>query len=134
MNKGIFKSISLVVRYDSYHIGGLYQGESILLPLTSVHGTPCSPMFPMVDINIRLALLHLQGYLSFCKRKRWNQITQLVPGAHFLVARDVLARMWVYNRINIFIYCLFFVFVCLVVGSRNPMRIPDKSTNKTQNE
>ena len=91
---------------------------------------PCSPMFPMVDINIRLAL----GYLSFCKRKRWNQITQLVPGAHFLVARDVLARMWVYNRINIFIYCLFFVFVCLVVGSRNPMRIPDKSTNKTQNE
>ena len=93
-------------------ISGLYQGESILLPLTSVHGTPCSPMFPMVDINIRLALLHLQGYLSFCKRKRWNQITQLVPGAHFLVARDVLARMWVYNRINIFIYCLFFC-ICL---------------------
>ena len=115
-------------------ISGLYQGESILLPLTSVHGTPCSPVVPMVDINIRLALPHLQGYLSFCKRKRWNQITQLVPGAHFLVARDVLARMWVYNRINIFIYCLFFVFVCLVVGSRNPMRIPDKSTNKTQNE
>ena len=95
-----------------------------------------SPMFPMVDINIRLALPHLQGYLSFCKRKRWNQITQLVPGAHFLVARDVLARMWVYNRINIFIYCLFFVFVCLVVGSRNPMRIPDKSItkHKTNNE
>ena len=93
-------------------ISGLYQGESILLPLTSVHGTPCSPMFPMVDINIRLALPHLQGYLSFCKRKRWNQITQLVPGAHFLVARDVLARMWVYNRINIFIYCLFlYLFV-----------------------
>ena len=91
-------------------ISGLYQGESILLPLTSVHGTPCS-MFPMVDINIRLALPHLQGYLSFCKRKRWNQITQLVPGAHFLVARDVLARMWVYNRINIFIYCLFFLYL-----------------------
>ena len=35
-----------------------------------------------------------------------------------------------YNRINIFIYYLFFVFVRLVVGSRNPMRIPDKSTNK----
>ena len=35
-----------------------------------------------------------------------------------------------YNRINIFIYFLFFVFVRLVVGSRNPMRIPDKSTNK----
>ena len=100
-----------MVRYDSYHIGGLYQGESILLPLTSVLYT-MFPMFPMVDINIRLALLHLQGYLSFCKRKRWNQITQLVPGAHFLVARDVLARMWVYNRINIFIYCLFlYLFV-----------------------
>ena len=134
MNKGIFKSISLVVRYDSYHIG-VVRGESILLPLTSFLVPLCStmfPMFPMVDINIRLAL----GYLSFCKRKRWNQITQLVPGAHFLVARDVLARMWVYNRINIFIYCLFFVFVCLVVGSRNPMRIPDKSTtkHKTNNE
>ena len=25
-------------------ISGLYQGESILLPLTSVHGTPCSPV------------------------------------------------------------------------------------------
>ena len=114
-------------------ISGLYQGEYII---TSHFGTQYTmfPMFPMVDINIRLALPHLQGYLSFCKRKRWNQITQLVPGAHFLVARDVLARMWVYNRINIFIYCLFFVFVCLVVGSRNPMRIPDKSTNKTQNE
>ena len=36
-----------------------------------------------------------QGYLSFCKRKRWNQITQLVPGAHFLVARDVLAHVGV---------------------------------------
>ena len=110
MNKGIFKSISLVVRYDSYHIG-VYQGEYII---TSHFGTRYTmfPMFPMVDINIRLALPHLQGYLSFCKRKRWNQITQLVPGAHFLVARDVLARMWVYNRINIFIYCLFlYLFV-----------------------
>ena len=106
-----------MVRYDSYHIG--VDEVSILLPLTSFLVPLCStmfPMFPMVDINIRLAL----GYLSFCKRKRWNQITQLVPGAHFLVARDVLARMWVYNRINIFIYCLFFVFVCLVVGSAIP--------------
>ena len=122
-----------MVRYDSYHIGGCTKVRVYyyLSPRFTVHHVP---MFPMVDINIRLALLHLQGYLSFCKRKRWNQITQLVPGAHFLVARDVLARMWVYNRINIFIYCLFFVFVCLVVGSRNPMRIPDKSTNKTQNE
>ena len=75
-------------------ISGLYQGESILLPLTSVLYT-MFPMFPMVDINIRLALLHLQGYLSFCKRKRWNQITQLMPGAHFLVARDVLAHVGV---------------------------------------
>ena len=121
MNKGIFKSISLVVRYDSYHIGGGYQGESILLPLTS----SCSTLFHHVPHVPHGGYqyppcLHLQGYLSFCKRKRWNQITQLVPGAHFLVARDVLARMWVYNRINIFIYCLFFVFVCLVVGSRNP--------------
>ena len=123
-----------MVRYDSYHIGGLYQGERYTITSHLVSRYTMFPMFPMVDINIRLALLHLQGYLSFCKRKRWNQITQLVPGAHFLVARDVLARMWVYNRINIFIYCLFFVFVCLVVGSRNPMRIPDKSTNKTQNE
>ena len=76
-------------------ISGLYQGESILLPLTSVHRYTMFPMFPMVDINIRLALPHLQGYLSFCKRKRWNQITQLVPGAHFLVARDVLAHVGV---------------------------------------
>ena len=93
-------------------ISGLYQGEvSILLPLTSVHSTPCSPCSPWW---ISISALHCapQGYLSFCKRKRWNQITQLVPGAHFLVARDVLARMWVYNRINIFIYCLFlYLFV-----------------------
>ena len=122
-----------MVRYDSYHIGAGLRWEYIITSHLVTRHT-MFPMFPMVDINIRLALLHLQGYLSFCKRKRWNQITQLVPGAHFLVARDVLARMWVYNRINIFIYCLFFVFVCLVVGSRNPMRIPDKSTNKTQNE
>ena len=112
MNKGIFKNISLVVRYDSYHIGGCTKVREYII--TSHFGTQYTmfPMFPMVDINIRLALLHLQGYLSFCKRKRWNQITQLVPGAHFLVARDVLARMWVYNRINIFIYCLFlYLFV-----------------------
>ena len=75
-------------------ISGLYQGEYII---TSHFGTQYTmfPMFPMVDINIRLALPHLQGYLSFCKRKRWNQITQLVPGAHFLVARDVLAHVGV---------------------------------------
>ena len=88
-------------------ISGWYEVRVYYYP----HLVPCSilfPMFPMVDINVRLAL----GYLSFCKRKRWNQITQLVPGAHFLVARDVLARMWVYNRINIFIYCLFlYLFV-----------------------
>ena len=41
-------------------ISGLYQGESILLPLTSVHQFTMFPMFPMVDINIRLALLHLR--------------------------------------------------------------------------
>ena len=50
-----------------------------------------------------------------------------------LVARFAVARVG-YNRINIFIYFLFFVIVCLAVGSRNPMRIPDKLTNKTQNE
>ena len=83
-----------MVRYDSYHIGGCTKVRDILLPHLGSRYT-MFPMFPMVDINIRLALLHLQGYLSFCKRKRWNQITQLVPGAHFLVARDVLARMWV---------------------------------------
>ena len=115
-------------------ISGLYQGEEYyyLSPRFSVHHVP---MFPMVDINIRLALLHLQGYLSFCKRKRWNQITQLVPGAHFLVARDVLARMWVYNRINIFIYCLFFcicLFSCRVPQSYEDTR--QININKTQNE
>ena len=114
-------------------ISGLYQGEYII---TSHFGTQYTmfPMFPMVDINIRLALPHLQGYLSFCKRKRWNQITQLVPGAHFLVARDVLARMWVYNRINIFIYCLFFcicLFSCRVPQSYEDIR---QINNKTQNE
>ena len=93
-------------------ISGLYQGEYTITSHLGSDRFTMFPMFPMVDINIRLALLHLQGYLSFCKRKRWNQITQLVPGAHFLVARDVLARMWVYNRINIFIYCLFlYLFV-----------------------
>ena len=118
MNKGIFKSISLVVRYDSYHIGGCTKVRYII---TSHFGTRYTmfPMFPMVDINIRLALPHLQGYLSFCKRKRWNQITQLVPGAHFLVARDVLARMWVYNRINIFYLLFVFVFVLFSCRSRN---------------
>lgn len=30
---------------------------------------------------------HLQGYLSFSKRKRLNQVTVLIPGAHFDVAR-----------------------------------------------
>ena len=132
MNKGIFKKYK--DRYDSYHIGG---GAKVgvyyyLPPRFTVH--TMSPMFPMVDINIRLAFAAPQGYLSFCKRKRWNQITQLVPGAHFLVARDVLARMWVYNRINIFIYFVF-VFVCLVVGSRNPedtRQINNK--HKTNNE
>ena len=60
MNKGIFKSISLVVRYDSYHIGGCTKVRDILLPLTSVLIHTMFPMFPMVDINIRLALLHLR--------------------------------------------------------------------------
>ena len=103
--------------------------RDILLPLTSFLPSILFPMFPMVDINVRLAL----GYLSFCKRKRWNQITQLVPGAHFLVARDVLARMWVYNRINIFYLLFVFVFVCLVVGSHNP-EDTRQINNKTQNE
>ena len=79
------------------------------------HLVPCStmfPMFPMVDINIRLAL-GVYWYVSCATR---------------------VARVG-YNRINIFIYFLFFVIVCLVVGSRNPMRIPDKSTNNnTKNE
>ena len=82
-----------MVRYDSYHIGGCTKVVYYYLSPRSRH--TMFPMFPMVDINIRLALLHLQGYLSFCKRKRWNQITQLVPGAHFLVARDVLAHVGV---------------------------------------
>ena len=45
MNKGIFKSISLVVRYDSYHIGGCTKVRDILLPLTSVlvHHVPHVP-------------------------------------------------------------------------------------------
>ena len=124
-----------MVRYDSYHIGGYTKVRVyyyLSLRFFHVHHVP---MFPMVDINIRLALPHLQGYLSFCKRKRWNQITQLVPGAHFLVARDVLARMWVYNRINIFIYCLFFVFV--LFSCRVPQSYEDTRqiiNNKTQNE
>ena len=116
-------------------ISGVYQGEryTITSHLGSVHHVP---HVPHGGYQYPPCIAAPQGYLSFCKRKRWNQITQLVPGAHFLVARDVLARMWVYNRINIFIYCLFFVFVCLVVGSRNPMRIPDKSItkHKTNNE
>ena len=100
-----------MVRYDSYHIGGCTKVR-VYYYLSLRYTVHHVPHVPMVDINIRLALPHLQGYLSFCKRKRWNQITQLVPGAHFLVARDVLARMWVYNRINIFIYCLFlYLFV-----------------------
>ena len=115
------------------HIGGIEVGEYII----TSHLVPCSTLFHHVPPCslwwISISALHWAICRSVSE-KRWNQITQLVPGAHFLVARDVLARMWVYNRINIFIYCLFFVFVCLVVGSRNPMRIPDKSTNKTQNE
>ena len=90
---------------------GVYQGESILLPLTSVHGTPSSPCSLWW---ISISALH------------WAFIDMLV-------ARFAVARVG-YNRINIFIYFLFFVIVCLVVGSRNPMRIPDKLTNKTQNE
>ena len=132
MNKGILRSISLVVRYDSYIISGLYQGESILLPLTLVHGTPCSHV-PHGGYQYPPCIAALQGYLSFCK-KAVEPDNPACAWCPLSVARDVLARMWVYNRINIFIYCLFFVFVCLVVGSRNPMRIPDKSTNKTQNE
>ena len=84
---------------------------SILLPLTSVHGTPSSPCSLWW---ISISALH------------WAFIDMLV-------ARFAVARVG-YNRINIFIYFLFFVIVCLVVGSRNPMRIPDKLTNKTQNE
>ena len=106
-------------------ISGLYQGESILLPLTSVllHHVP---HVPHGGYQYPPCIAAPQGYLSFfCKRKRWNQITQLVPGAHFLVARDVLARMWVYNRINIFIYCLFFcicLFSCRVPQSPEDTR------------
>ena len=72
------------------------------------HVPPCSPWW------ISISALH------------WAFIDMLV-------ARFAVARVG-YNRINIFIYFLFFVIVCLVVGSRNPMRIPDKLTNKTQNE
>ena len=52
MNKGIFKSI----RIDMIVIiSGVYQGE---YTITSHFGTRYTmfPMFPMVDINIRLAL------------------------------------------------------------------------------
>ena len=108
MNKGIFKKYK--DRYDSYHIGKC-QGGSILLPPTSSHVTPCPPCSPWW---ISISAVH------------WAFIDMLV-------ARFAVARVG-YNRINIFIYFLFFVIVCLVVGSRNPMRIPDKSTNKTQNE
>ena len=42
-------------------ISGVYQGEEYII--TSHFGTLCYtmfPMFPMVDINIRLALPHLR--------------------------------------------------------------------------
>ena len=97
--------------------------RDILLPLTSVHGSPCSPCSPWW---ISISALHCCTSRVICRsvsESGGTQITQLVPGAHFLVARDVLARMWVYNRINIFYLLFVFVFVCLVVGC-NPVRIP----------
>ena len=109
MNKGIFKKYK--DRYDSYHIGGWIKvGVYYYLPPCSLfhHVPPCSLWW------ISISALH------------WAFIDMLV-------ARFAVARVG-YNRINIFIYFLFFVIVCLVVGSRNPMRIPDKLTNKTQNE
>ena len=96
----------------AYHIGVDY----ILLPSSPrslFHFVPPHvSMFSMVDINPCLALGY---YLSFCKLESRNQITQLVPVPTFLLL-DVLARMWVYNRINIFIYCLFLYLFVLVVG------------------
>ena len=91
-------------------LGGVPRWE---YTITSHFGTRYTilPMFPMVDINIRLAL-----------------------GVYWYVSCATAVARVGYNRINIFIYFLFFVIVCLVVGSRNPMRIPDKLTNKTQNE
>ena len=50
-----------------------------------------------------------------------------------LVARFAVARVG-YKSYKYFYLFFVFCFVCLVVGSRNPMRIPDKSTNNTQNE
>ena len=116
-------------------ISGLYQGV-IYYYLSPRHTSHHVPHVPHGGYQYPPCIAAPQGYLSFCKRKRWNQITQLVPGAHFLVARDVLARMWVYNRINIFIYCLFFVFVCLVVGSAILWGYPTNqlTKHKTNNE
>ena len=88
----------------------------------------------MVDINIRLAFCRTSRVICRSASEAVEQITQLVSNSSLSVARDVLARMWVYNRINIFIYCLFFVFVCLVVGVQsNPEGYPTVN-NKTQNE
>ena len=100
-----------MVRYDSYHIG-VYTKVRVYYYLSLRYTVHHVPHVPHGGYQYPPCIAAPQGYLSFCKRKRWNQITQLVPGAHFLVARDVLARMWVYNRINIFIYCLFlYLFV-----------------------
>ena len=53
MNKGIFKKYK--DRYDSYHIGGGLRWEYIITSHLVTRHT-MFPMFPMVDINIRLAL------------------------------------------------------------------------------
>ena len=74
MNKGIFKKYKFMVRYDSYHIG-VIEVRVYLLPVLVPLCSTMFPMFPMVDINIRLALL-----------SSWNQITQLVVPTFLLLA------------------------------------------------
>ena len=122
------RSISLVVRYGSYNIE-VVRGGSILLPSTSFHVPCCSSM---VDINYPPCT----GWLLICGSlvpHGWISISALHWAfIDMLLSRIWVSRIWVwvYNRINIFIYYLFFVFVRLVVGSRNPMRIPDNKLTK----
>ena len=99
MNKGIFKKYK--DRYDSYHIGGWIEVRVYyyLSPRFTVHHVPHVP----------------HGGYQY-PPSHWAFIDMLV-------ARFAVARVG-YNRINIFIYFLFFVIVCLVVGSRNPWGYP----------